>query len=456
MREPWWSQLGDRRLVVSGFGMWGGGLYEVTDGVVSAVDDLSTVGLCLGDGAVWRVLRAPGEFTGTCEVLRYDEAGVDRYWRLDAVRDPHDACWHDGALHVVSSWDGSVWRFAGTQPAVRWAGGSVPDSWHPNCLTAVDGRLYLSAFGRGDRHKEFNGHDAGPHGFVTDLDGDDVVRDLVQPHHPRRVDGGWLVCESGPGRLTHVDDAGRRRHLDIGRYTRGLAVDGSFAYVGGNAWRGEEQTDRAQVAVVDLGRWCVVDRVGLPCLEVYDVLAVPPALAAGLRAGFATNAFRVAEQAERGERPAAQRPTGDEAGLRLATPHQAAGVARTARPVPLDELSGSVAAELPDRVVAGAWTVVRATVRNGSDLAWATVPPHPLGISPRWYALDEPDAEPLVGRSSPLPRPLAPGGRADVEVLVATPERPGRYRLSLTLRQHGVGWFGTRADGSVTVVAPPT
>lgn len=458
MRDPWWAALGEHHLFVTGLGQWGRGLYEVGDREVVAVDDVATVGLCCGGGAAWRVLRAPGELTGTCELLRYDDRGVDRYWRFDEVRDPHDVCWHDGALHLVSSWDGLVWRLAGDQLEPVWRGGEVPDSWHPNCLVSHEGRLFVSAFGRGDVHKGFGPLGSPAAGFVHDVGaGVDVATGLAQPHQARPHRGGWLVCESTRSALTELPAEGEPRRLDVGRYTRGLAVCGRWAFVGANARRDEEDADRAEVVVVDLDGWAVVDRVGLPCLEVYDVVAVPPELAVGLRTGFATNAFRVGEQAAADGRPAEQRPVPPSSTLRLATAAQAAAVTATASPVELGELRGAVRAELPARLVAGGWVTVPARVRNDSACTWATLLPHPLSVTPRWYRLgaaagEDPGTAPAP--ATPLPRPLPPGAQVDVQVLVGAPEVPGRYRLSLTLRQHGVGWFGVRAEREVEVVAP--
>src|SRR5690606_24346093 len=90
-RERGWRDLlGDARVVVSGFGKWGGGLYDLSSGSAEALDDLPTSGIALGGGRLWRVLRAPGEQTSTCELLSYDARGVRSYGRYDAIRDPHD------------------------------------------------------------------------------------------------------------------------------------------------------------------------------------------------------------------------------------------------------------------------------------------------------------------------------------------------------------------------------
>ena len=109
----WRDALGDDRLLVSGFGKWGGGIYDLTGATPEAFDDLATAGITVGGGRLWRVLRAPGEQTSSCELLSYDAGGVRSYRRLDAIRDPHDVCWHEGAVHVSSSWDDTVWRVSG-------------------------------------------------------------------------------------------------------------------------------------------------------------------------------------------------------------------------------------------------------------------------------------------------------------------------------------------------------
>ena len=88
------------------------------------------VGPGVGGGRLWRVLRASGrEQTSTCELLSYDARGVRSYHRYDAIRDPHDVRWFDGAPHVSSSWDDAVWRIepGADEPTLVWQGSTVPD-----------------------------------------------------------------------------------------------------------------------------------------------------------------------------------------------------------------------------------------------------------------------------------------------------------------------------------------
>ena len=290
----WRDALGDDRLLVSGFGKWGGGIYDLTGAAPEAFDDVASAGISVGGGRLWRVLRSPGEQTSTCELLSYDARGLRSYRRLDAIRDPHDVCWHEGAVHVSSSWDDTVWRVSGGAAEPLWrarADATVPDAWHVNSLLVVDGVLHVCAFGKFERYKAWKAAPRKDVGFVLDLrTGREVITGLTHPHAPRRRGDRWYVCESTPGRFTELDAAGRvSRQLSVRRFTRGLALIGGWALVGGNAHR-DHDDDRAEVLVVDLETFEIVERIPLPCLEVYDVLVTPAALARGVALGFGANA----------------------------------------------------------------------------------------------------------------------------------------------------------------------
>ncbi|HYM24027.1 MAG TPA: hypothetical protein VEU08_12500, partial [Vicinamibacterales bacterium] len=56
-----------------------------------------------------------------------------------------------------------------------------------------------------------------------------------------------------------------------------------------------------------------------------------------------------------------------------------------------------------------------------------------------------------------LPRPLEPGGRADVAIEIPAPEKPGRYALKFDLVSEGIDWFercGSRTTMKPLVVRP--
>jgi hypothetical protein len=462
----WQGELAGRRLLVSGFGKWGGGAYDLTSGVAEALDDLPTSGLAVGGGRLWRVLRAPGEHTSVGELLSYDERGVRSYQRLDAVRDPHDVLWHDGAPHVASSWDDTVWRVEGDRAVPVWRAGSpAPDAWHVNALaTGRRGSLLACAFGTTDRHKGWKADEQPGTGILLDLRaGRAVLSGLVRPHSPRPLGDGWLVCESSLGWLTEFDARGYpRRRVEVGRFTRGLAVLGRWALVGGNAHRSRED-DRGEVAVVDLATMTVVDRLPLPCTEAYDIVAVPAPLAGGLATGFGANPSRAVDQHRAAIRAAECRSAPPPARVQLATPRVAAALARAGDALHPDDAeacgvrsAGATVARMP----AGSAGMLRVEVVNGAPVALATVPPRPVRVAVRWLrrtaagTSDEEVTTVLVNQPVPLPHVVPPGGRVLVDVPVEAPAEPGAYELRVALRQPGPGWFGAGLHAEVAVTPP--
>jgi hypothetical protein len=467
---PWRAALGAQRLIVTGFGRWGGGVYDLTDGTPVALDDMATAGAAIGGERLWRLLRSPGEQTGTCELLSYDARGVRSYDRLDQIRDPHDVCWYDGAPHITTSWDDAIWRLRSDGPPERvWQGSTVTDGWHVNSLVVVDGALHLCAFGRYDRHRAWKAglteQGGPPAGFVHDLSaGRDRLTGLAHPHTPRHHDGRWYVCESARGELTELDPAGQvLRRVPVRRFTRGLAIIGDWALVGGNAHR-RRHSDRAEIVVVDLASFEVVARLPMPCLEVYDILAVPPPLARGLATGFGANPARAVDQHRRAARPAQRRSTPDAAAVRLVPERVASRLAAMARPFSdvAARLVG-VRADLPDRAAMGTALSVTVEVLNRSSRLIGSVPPRPVRLGARWIPLDDDaaagtdgpeaatDAAPVRNPLVPLPRVVHPGTRARIEVPLEVPDRAGRYELRVALRHPTAGWFGVRAQAEVTV-----
>jgi uncharacterized protein (TIGR03032 family) len=450
----WRAALGDARLLVSGFGRWGGGLYDLTSGAPVALDDLATSGIAVGGGRLWRVLRAPGEQTSTCELLSYDARGVRSYQRIDAVRDPHDVVWFEGAPHVSASWDDAVWRVDPTGDVhLVWRGSAVPDGWHVNSLLVVDGALHVCAFGRFDRHKGWKSDERAGAGFVLDVaTGREVLGGLAHPHTPRRRGDRWYVCESTHGTLTELDAAGTvLRQAPVRRFTRGLALVGPYALVGGNAHRSQDH-DRAEIAVVDLRLFTVVDRIPMPCLEVYDILPVSPAVVRGAAAGFGANASRAVDQHRTAGRPPERRPTPDDAAVRMVAPRAAAILAAAGEALPDDRARAcGVRGALDARATAGTAPTVTVEVVNRSGGPLASVVPRPVKVGARWIPAAGGDtiANPLV----PLPRVLPDMASTRVEVPLEVPDEPGRYEVRIALRQRGRGWFGVRLQADVEVVA---
>jgi hypothetical protein len=418
-------------LLVSGFGYdTGGGLFAVREGGVEQLDGLSTTGMTLAGDRLVRLLRAPEEPGYGSEMLVYDDRGVVLYLRLEDVEDPHDVHWDGDNFVVVSTTQNAIaWVAPSGEVVRRWTAPGHGDAWHVNSLTTVNGQLLAAAFGDFARHREWVDVDPAGRGFVFEVEsGERVVRGLTCPHHPRLLDGKWVVCNSRDHELVELEREGHvSQRLGLRGWTRGIAATDRFLFVGESAARdGTATGERAAVSVIPRRRWRVADRIDLPCREVYDLVFVPEALAEGVRNGFATNPLRLAEQA--------QRDLFASAGV------QPARLWASGEPLPPDACRVEVAAKLPAELPAG--TIQRAvcTVTNKGSAILVSAPPNPVNVSYRW--LDGPRGAPLAeGLRSPLPRPLPPDDVVECRLALETPAVPGEYTLRITLVQEQVRWF---------------
>jgi acetolactate synthase-1/2/3 large subunit len=422
--------------MAAGFGEAGeaGGLFELRPEGFHRVDSLSSTGLYALDDTLVRVLRAtdPGS---VAELLVYDARGVRQYLRLDEVLDPHDLIWdprHD-AYVIVSSLTNSVhWVGTDGRELRRRLLPGAGDSWHVNSLLWADGRLCAAAFGDFERHREWKSHFGARRGVVFDLEsGETLIGGFDCPHHPRLVDGSWLICDSLTGRLLRADaETGRVSDvIELAGFTRGVAVTKNHVLVGESPRTrdGERASSPASVAVVDRSSWQVVDRIALAACEIYEVVCVDEKLAEGVRRGFRTNPDRVREQDQ----------------LRL---FEAAGVTprrlwAVAEPLAEGDCRASLQCALPTRLGVQETVLLECLVRNEGGAFLLSAPPYPVYLSYRWLRLEGSDTVVTEGEPSRLPRALAPTDCAEVTLLLVPPAEPGDYRLELTLEQEGVRRF---------------
>ncbi len=123
--------------------------------------------------------------------------------------------------------------------------------------------------------------------------------------------------------------------------------------------------------------------------------------------------------------------------------------------VPKGPLAARVLDWSLDEVRAGAIGRGAALVENAGTVAWHAREGAGVRVSYHW--LDE-RGNPIVwdGIRNELPHPVAPGGRARVELEVQGPMPPGRYRFSLDLIAEHRAWFaelgGAEAGGDVDVL----
>jgi uncharacterized protein DUF4915 len=274
----------------------GGGLFTYDGKTVEQLDTLSSTGLAVADDRFGRLLWSSGEAGSVGELLVYDEVGVARYFRIDALREPHDLAWDGDAFVAVSTMSNSVvWLSPSGEVSRTWQADGNGDAWHLNSVFPVDGRLVAAAFGRFSRHREWSDGRAAGTGIVFDLaTGEDIVKGLSCPHDPRLVDGLWLICNSARKELIAVEPtSGTVRHrVQLEGWTRGLTVHEDLVYVGESANRAiPVPGELASVAVIDRRTWLVINRLPLPCQEVFDMIHVPQALARGVRQGSARIRF---------------------------------------------------------------------------------------------------------------------------------------------------------------------
>lgn len=100
-----------------------------------------------------------------------------------------------------------------------------------------------------------------------------VIRDVGQPHSIGLLTGALRYCISNEGRLI----VGRHT-IQLDGFTRGVAVDHNYIYVGLSADRVDEfpEPDYARVVVLDLADLRRVKTIDLPeAREIYDLCIAP-------------------------------------------------------------------------------------------------------------------------------------------------------------------------------------
>jgi acetolactate synthase-1/2/3 large subunit len=409
----------------------GGGLFAYDGKTVEQLDTLSTTGLALAGDRFGRLLWSSGEAGSVGELLVYDETGISRYFRINSLREPHDLAWDGEAFVAVSTMSNSVvWLSPAGEVARVWKAEGDGDAWHLNSLFPVDGRLVAAAFGRFSKHREWADGNAEGSGIVFDLaTEEDIVSGLSCPHDPRLVDGLWLVCNSAQRELVAVEpSSGTVRHrVQLDGWTRGLAIVEDRVYVGESANRASPVPgELGSVAVVDRRTWAVVDRIALPCQEVFDVIEVPRALVQGLRQGFRTNPLRTAEQ--------------DQHALFNAVGVRPARLWAVGEPLPAAACRVRIEAAVPGELKPGTIHECECLIENIGDAILVSAPPNPVHISYRWLAGRRP-GDVIEGGRSVLPEALVPAAARNCPFSLTTPERPGDYRLVVTLVQEHVAWF---------------
>ena len=414
----------------------GGGLLAYDGSSLEVIDHISSTGLSYSHGRLRRLLWCKGDLLAPSELLMYDATGVITYHRLDAVRDPHDLLW-DGQNHVIvsSGTNSIVWISPGGEVIKEHTFPGEPDSWHINSIFKYDGDLFVSAFGRFGRTREWLSHYGKGTGLVFGLrSGEELITGLEQPHQPKRLNNGdWLICNSGKKELLAISSAdSSARTLQLEKWTRGLAACARYIFVGESARRKRIEGDAgdalASIAIIDRAAWAVIGRIPLPFEEVYDLALVPTSLLDGLRRGFRTNPQRVLEQN--------QHLLFEQAGVAPASLWAASEI------VPIDSCAVTVSVAVAESLESDAVLELPCTLRNRGFTIFVSAKPYPVSISYRWVDLNSGSRLSEADFLTSLPGILPPGDEMNCRFRIRTPRVPGWYSLEVSLFQRDRGFFG--------------
>jgi len=440
---------GEMVLLISGCNANSGGLFALDAAGVTTIDRLSTHGLAMRGDRVYRVLGCREHAWPSSDLLVYDLAGVRRFDRLDGVGDPHDVLPRDGHVVISSSTENAIYKIRDDgEKTTLWQVAAPEDAWHVNCLTEVDGELYGTAFGIFDQHRAWLREPRAPTGILMRFPSEEIVlRGLTQPHSPRRLDDAWLVCNSALNELTAYDAQGNvLRRRQFAGYTRGIAFDEHYLYIGESADRhlnsGVEQVSR--ITLLQRSDWSLVDCFEVETSEIYDLLLVPKTLAQGAGTGFRTNATRVEQQ--------------DQLGMFASVGVTPRRLWAVGEPLPLASLRASLETEIPAAVTVDEVFILPCRVTNAGDAIFVSAPPNPVQFCYRWFDMSGAPVGAGEWIHTPLPHALRPGEAIDAGIRITAPHIPGDYTLAVTLLQEGVAWFDDLSPASgarATVMVSP-
>jgi acetolactate synthase-1/2/3 large subunit len=424
----------DRLLIASCLGDndTGGGLFSFDGQHIDQIDRLSSTGLCVAGDRLIRLLWSSGEGS-VGELLVYDAHGVERYYRIDQLAEPHDIAWDGQAFVAVATLANSILWISPSGTIVRtWQASGNGDSWHLNSLFMKDGALFVAAFGRFQKNREWADRLSGGTGFVFNLaTGQAILTGLSAPHHPRFVDSAWVVCNSALNEVLQISasEGAIQQRLQLNGWTRGIAISNDLLFIGESANRFDAKTGMtASIAIVSRRNWVLLDRIPLPCREIYDLVLVEPRLLQGIRRGFRTNPLRAAEQ----DQYAMFRQVGVEP-VRLWA---------TGDPLPPEACKVKIEADLPTVLEAESVVDLECTIENQGTAFFVSAPPNPIHISYKWLeAVSGTPVRGIEGVRSRLSQALPPFQAISCKFKVVAPPLVGDFILRVTLVQESVAWF---------------
>lgn len=248
--------------------------------------------LALGTRSMVWLLRNSSELAAK-SADGHDACFLPRLAYVTGDLDLHEIAWGDKDLWAVNTLFSCLCTLHPDYSFVpRWRPPFVSrlarqDRCHLNGLALEGGRpRYVTAFGESDTPEGWRPTKAAG-GILLELPGGNVVaRGLSMPHSPRLADGQLWVLDSGRGGLNLVD---RNRGTvetvaQLPGYTRGLAIQSGYAFVGYSRIREtavfggvpiaeEKNTRKCGIGVVDLHKGSLCGFIEFEGIveEIFDV-----------------------------------------------------------------------------------------------------------------------------------------------------------------------------------------
>jgi uncharacterized protein (TIGR03032 family) len=208
----------------------------------------------------------------------------------------HEMSWCNNELWIVNTLFSCLCTLDGKHSFVpRWRPKFIgelaaEDRCHLNGLACVDGKpKYVTAMAESDTAGGWR-PDKATTGCLIDVESNEtVVAGFAMPHSPRVHKGHVFVLDSGRGGLVRIDGNGHAETVaKFPGYTRGLAIHGSFAFVGLSKIRetstfggipiaADRERLKCGVAVVDLTTGNLVGQFEFQSgvSEIFDVTLLP-------------------------------------------------------------------------------------------------------------------------------------------------------------------------------------
>ncbi|MDZ4781696.1 MAG: TIGR03032 family protein [Planctomycetia bacterium] len=246
---------------------------------------------------VWHLRNAPDIAPQVEPAGAHDACYLPRSSHVTGDISIHELAWADDELWMVNTRFSCLATLDPDYSFVpRWrppfiTALAAEDRCHLNGLALVDGRpRYASALGETDTAHGWRA-DKAHGGCIIDIpSGEFVARGLSMPHSPRWHDGKLWVLESGTGGVAIVDQA-TGQHETVAQlpgFTRGLAIAGSYAFVGLSKIRPTSAMDgvplaekrdqlKCGIGVIDLSRGTMVAILEFQTAveEIFDVQLLP-------------------------------------------------------------------------------------------------------------------------------------------------------------------------------------